>query len=104
MQAQFINPRQFGATAPISSPVQTSSYAGEVSKLSASLARLDEEIQQMENALAPALKPVSYAGEDAADQSVKKAEAPLIDTLETYARHANSMACQVSALRSRLCF
>ena len=104
MQAQFINPRQFGATAPISSPVQTSSYAGEVSKLSASLARLDEEIQQMENALAPALKPVSYAGEDAAGQSVKQTEAPLIDTLETYARHANSMACQVSALRSRLCF
>ena len=104
MQAQFINPRQLGATEAGPSPVQTSPYAGEVSKLSASLARLDEEIQQMENALAPALKPVSYAGEDAAGQDAKQAAAPLIDTLETYALHANSMACQVSALRSRLCF
>lgn len=104
MQAQFINPRQFGATEAGPSPVQTSPYAGEVSKLSASLARLDEEIQQMENALAPALKPVSFTGEDAVGQDVKHATAPLIGALEAYALHANSMACQVSALRSRLCF
>lgn len=106
MQSQFINAPHLGsATATaMNSPVRASPYAEEASKLSASLARLNEEIQQMESALAPALKPVNFAGEIGTDSNVKSVEAPLIDTLETYALHANSMACQVAALRSRLCF
>ena len=104
MKTPIIGPRQFVAAQANQSPTRASDYAEKSSMLSAGLARLNEEIQQMESALAPALKTADCDGNSIGESSPKIVMAPLIDTLETYALLANSMAFRVSELRSRLCF
>ena len=104
MQAPIIGPRQFVAAQANQSPTRASDYAEKSSMLSAGLARLNEEIQQMESALAPALKTADCEGSSIGESGPKIEMAPLIDTLERYALFANSMAFRVSELRSRLCF
>ena len=104
MQTPIIGPRQFVAAQANQSPIRGSDYAEKSSMLSASLARLNEEIQQMESALAPALKTADCDGNYIGESDPKIVMAPLIETLETYALLANSMAFRVSELRSRLCF
>ena len=104
MQAPIIGPRQFVAAQASHSPTRASDYEEKSSMLYAGLARLNEEIQQMESALAPALKTADCDGDSIGESGPKIVMAPLIDTLETYALLANSMAFRVSELRSRLCF
>ena len=104
MQAPIIGPRQFVAAKANQSTTRASDYAEKSSMLSEGLARLNEEIQQMESALAPALKTADCEGSSIGESVPKTVMAPLIDTLETYALFANSMAFRVSELRSRLCF
>ena len=105
MQAPIIGPRQFVAAQANQSPTRASDYAEKSAMLSVGLARLNEEIQQMESALAPALKPPADCdGNSIGESGSKIVMAPLIDTLETYAILANSMAFRVAELRSRLCF
>jgi hypothetical protein len=104
MQTPIIGPRQFVAAQANQSPTRASDYAEKSYMLSAGLARLNEEIQQMESALAPALKTADCDEISIGESGTKIVTAPLIDTLETYALLANSMASRVSELRSRLCF
>ena len=104
MQAPIIGPRQFVAAQANQSPTRASDYAEKSSMLSVGLARLNEEIQQMESALAPALRTAGCDGNYVNEPGSNIVMAPLIDTLETYALLANSMAFRVSELRSRLCF
>lgn len=104
MQAPIIGPRQFVAAQANQSPTRASDYAEKSSMLSVGLARLNEEIQQMESALAPALKTADCDVDSIGESGTKIVMAPLIDTLETYALFVNSMAFRVSELRSRLCF
>lgn len=104
MQAPIICPRQFVAAQANQSPTRASDYAEKSSMLSVGLSRLNEEIQQMASALAPALKPADCDGDSMGESGPKIVMAPLIDTLEACALLANSMAFRVSELRSRLCF
>lgn len=104
MQAPIIGPRQFVAAQANQSPTRASDYEEKSSMLSVGLSRLNEEIQQMESALAPALKPADCDEDSIAESGQKIVMAPLIDTLETCALLANLMAFRVSELRSRLCF
>ena len=98
----YINPRQ--ASTEAASPIRERSYEAESSRLSESLSRLHHELQVLESELTPALEPAPNTAEGPSDSRARPPVAPLVDTLETSAAMAHSMAVRVSELRSRLCF
>ena len=98
----YVNQRQQSPEA--TSPIRERSYEAESSRLSDSLANLHHVLQALENDLAPALEPAPNTGEAPDEKRVRPPVAPLVETLETYAAMAHSMAVRVSVIRSRLCF
>ena len=98
----YVNQRQQSPEA--TSPIRERSYEVESSRLSDSLAHLHHELQALESDLAPALEPAPNTGEASGEARVRPQVAPLVETLETYAAIAHSMAVRVSVIRSRLCF
>lgn len=98
----YVNQRQQSPEA--TSPIREGSYEAESYRLSESLGHLHHELQALESDLAPALEPAPNTVGESGEVRVRPPVAPLVDTLETYAVMAHSMAVRVSALRSRLCF